>query len=93
MEEMTAMGWYDAQGNLSPGFKSTEQGAATSIWSATSPMLSDKGGCYCEDCDIAALFDPDVGPWKGVSPYAVDPAKAAALWSASEKMTGVTFAA
>ena len=91
MEEQVAMGWYDAQGNLNPGFKTVEQGAATSVWCATSPQLAGKGGVYCEDCDIAAVWQEGMPPFSGVRPHAIDRAKAAALWEVSEAMTGVRF--
>lgn len=39
-------------------YKTAEQGAATSVWCATSPQLEGKGGVYCMDCDIAELI-PD----------------------------------
>jgi hypothetical protein len=32
------------------GFKSLGEGAATSVWCATSRQLEDRGGVYCEDC-------------------------------------------
>jgi hypothetical protein len=32
-----------------------EQGAATSVWCATSTQLDGMGGVYCENCDIAPL--------------------------------------
>ncbi|MCW2818439.1 MAG: family NAD(P)-dependent oxidoreductase, partial [Marmoricola sp.] len=36
-EEMVALGWIDEQGNeIGEGFKDTEQGAATTVWAATS---------------------------------------------------------
>ena len=92
MEEQVAMGWYDAEGNLNPGFKIVEQGAATSVWCATSPQLAGKGGVYCEDCDIAAVLHDGMPPFTGVRPHAIDRAKAAALWTLSETMTGVRFA-
>ena len=44
MEEQIAMGWYDKDGNLNELFKTTEQGASTSIWCAVSPLLDGKGG-------------------------------------------------
>ena len=53
MDEQVAMGWFKPDGTLADIFKSTEAGAATSVWCATSPMLDGKGGVYCEDCDIA----------------------------------------
>jgi NAD(P)-dependent dehydrogenase (short-subunit alcohol dehydrogenase family) len=38
-------------------FKTTEQGAATSVWCATSPQLDGKGGVYCLDCDMAEVIE------------------------------------
>ncbi|WP_163151770.1 SDR family NAD(P)-dependent oxidoreductase [Bradyrhizobium uaiense] len=43
----------DGKLSVPEGFKSAEQGAATSIWCATSPRLNGVGGVYCEDFDIA----------------------------------------
>lgn len=91
MEEQIAMGWYDADGNVNPGFKTTEQGAATSVWCATSPQLDGEGGVYCEDCNIAAPWVEGMPMWSGVRPHAIDRNLAAELWLASEKMTGVRF--
>jgi NAD(P)-dependent dehydrogenase (short-subunit alcohol dehydrogenase family) len=91
MEEQVAMGWYDAEGNVHPGFKSVEQGAATSVWCATSPILAGKGGVYCEDCDIAALWVEGMSANAGVRAHAIDPEAAARLWTVSEAMTGVVF--
>ncbi len=91
MDEQIAMGWYDKDGNVNPLFKSTEEGAATSVWCAVSPLLEGEGGVYCEDCNIAKLWEDGMAPYSGVRPHAVDRARAAALWAASEAMTGVTF--
>ena len=91
MEEQTAMGWYDAEGNINPRFKSVEAGAATSVWAATSPLLEGMGGVYCEDCNIAALAGPDTPRGSGVLPHIRDEALAAALWAKSEEMTGIQF--
>ena len=38
-EEKRAMGWIDDQGRINERFKTTEQGAATSVWCAVSPSL------------------------------------------------------
>jgi len=58
-EEMVAMGWLNEDGSLSDlakaGFKSSTQGASTSLWAATSSQLDNKGGLYCENCDVANL--------------------------------------
>jgi len=71
-------------------FKTVEEGAATTIWSAVSPQLNGKGGVYCEDCDIAQLVAADSQLHGGVRPWAVDKAAAEALWTLSEKLTSVS---
>ena len=93
MEEQIALGWYDAAGNLNPLFKTVEQGAATSVWCAVSPLLEGHGGAYCKDCNIAAPWVEGTPPYTGVHPHVRDAAAAAAWWAASERMTGVRFEA
>lgn len=90
-EEMIALKWIDEDGKGNPGFKTTEQGAATQVWAATSPQLEGKGGVYCEDCDIAEPAQED-GPRVGVKDYAVDPEEAKRLWDLSVELTGVSGA-
>ena len=85
------MGWYKPDGSLIDIFKTVEQGAATSVWCATSPMLDGMGGVYCEDCDIAPMWAEGMSAYAGVRPHITDRALAAALWRLSEDMTGVTF--
>lgn len=93
MDEQIAMGWYKPDGTLVDIFKSTEAGASTSIWCAVSPLLEGEGGVYCEDCNIAAVWAEGMNPYSGVRPHAIDRDAAAKLWTASEEMTGVRFAA
>jgi NAD(P)-dependent dehydrogenase (short-subunit alcohol dehydrogenase family) len=92
MDEQIAMGWYDKDGNLNPLFKTVEQGAATSVWCAVSPLLEGEGGVYCADCNIAAPWVEGAPPYVGVHPHVRDAQNAADWWTVSEKMTGVTFA-
>lgn len=92
MEEQTAMGWFKPDGTPIDIFKSVEAGAATSIWCAVSPLLDGEGGVYCEDCNIAAVFTEGMNPYSGARPHILDRDAAAALWTASEAMTGVRFA-
>lgn len=100
MELFKQMGFFDDQGNMRPeilaGLKTIPQGATTTVWCATSPLLNDIGGVYCEDADIAELdlgnFGKDNGlGTRGVQPYSLDEASAKKLWDLSEKMTGVVF--
>ena len=71
-------------------FKSIPQGAATSVWSGVVAAADAVGGRYCEDCHVAEIVDdPDVRV--GVRAYALDPARAQALWARSEEMVGERF--
>ena len=90
-EEQIAMGWIDAEGNVNERFKSTEEGAATSVWCAVSPLLEGEGGVYCEDCSIGKLVEPDAPRVSGVAAHIRDEALAEALWAKSEELTGVRF--
>ena len=72
--------------------KTPQQGAATSVWCATSPKLKGMGGVYCEDCDIArALPGDDSKELHGVRPRATDPVAAGRLWQLSEQLTGAAI--
>ena len=65
-------------------FKSVEQGAATSVLLAASPLLDGIGGRYFEDCNEAVVVNRRGGPGRGgVAPYALDPANAERLWELS----------
>ncbi|GAB5413834.1 MAG: SDR family NAD(P)-dependent oxidoreductase [Congregibacter sp.] len=96
MEEMVAMGWIDEAGNTHATFKTPEQGASTTVWAATSPLLDGLGGLYCEDCEVASPTDKtsDMARFQGVNSHAVDPDEADKLWALSAELTGVdAFAA
>ncbi|MFD6334159.1 SDR family NAD(P)-dependent oxidoreductase [Streptomyces niveus] len=65
-------------------WKTTEQGAATSVFVAVSPLLEGIGGRYFEDVTEAG---PHVPPGNtGVADYALDPEAAARLWDVSQEM-------
>jgi NAD(P)-dependent dehydrogenase (short-subunit alcohol dehydrogenase family) len=69
-------------------FKTVEQGAATSVLLAASPLLDGVGGRYFENCNEAARVDRRGGPGRGgVAPYALDPANAERLWELSLNWT------
>lgn len=71
--------------------KTAQEGAATSVWCATSRTLDGMGGVYCEDCDIARVVPAD-SDGLGVRPYAIDQDLAERLWSLSLKLTAVQLA-
>ncbi len=87
IEEQRAMGWLDENDNPRDGFKSTEQGAATSVWAAVGDELDGVGGLYLEDCNQAVPWSQE-RPWNGVMPHALDPEAADRLWELSVKTVG-----
>ena len=87
IEEQRALGWIDENGKVRDGFKTTEQGASTSVWAAVGPELEGVGGLYLENCAQALPWTKDRG-WEGVMPYALDPASADRLWALSEEVVG-----
>jgi len=84
-DEMAAMGWFNPDGTVLDIFKTTEQGAATSVWAATAPELAGRGGLYLEDCAIG-LPAPPANRISGFSPHVADPEGAQRLWMASLAM-------
>jgi NAD(P)-dependent dehydrogenase (short-subunit alcohol dehydrogenase family) len=72
-------------------FKNVPQGAATSVWCGFVAPADAIGAHYCEDCHVAEIND-DAMSRVGVRSYALDPARAEALWRKSEEMVGEKFA-
>jgi NAD(P)-dependent dehydrogenase (short-subunit alcohol dehydrogenase family) len=68
--------------------KTPEQGAATSVLLATSPLLEGIGGRYFEDCNEALPMEEETAPMRGVADYALNENDAARLWDESERMVG-----
>ena len=62
-------------------WKTVEQGAATSVLLAASPLVEGVGGRYFEDCQEAVPYRPGVR--RGVAGHALDPGTAARLWQVS----------
>ena len=52
-EEQVKMGWINEAGAQNARFKTTEQGAATSIWAGVAAELEAISGRHLEDCAIA----------------------------------------
>jgi len=71
-------------------WKTIPQGAATTVWSGFRASGDEVGGRYCEDCHVAAVTD-DPSVREGVRAYAIDPARADALWAKSEQMVRERF--
>jgi NAD(P)-dependent dehydrogenase (short-subunit alcohol dehydrogenase family) len=101
IDDKKAMGLLDEAGQpiIDPDreLKTPQQGASTTVWAATSPLLADIGGVYLKNNDIApiddsaAAFSADIAEAEldtsgGVMPYAVDPESAQRLWYLSEQL-------
>lgn len=95
IEATIASGYRDADGKpiIDPedNKKTPQQGAATQVWCATSPLLDGKGGLYCENCEVAEAVPADSTALLGVRPWAIDPVLAERLWQVSAEMTGVSI--
>ena len=92
-KEMVALGWKKEDGSLSDlaakFFKSSTQGASTTLWCAVSKQLKDIGGVFCENCDIAErkkFIDKSQQRYFGVADYAIDSEEAEKLWNITEEM-------
>ncbi|MDQ0775039.1 NAD(P)-dependent dehydrogenase (short-subunit alcohol dehydrogenase family) [Streptomyces aurantiacus] len=94
-EELRAMGLIDESGRpiIDPAHekKTPQQGAATIVFAATSPLLADIGGIYLRNSDISELdddpspFDPQ-NPNSAVASHSIDPDSAQRLWDLSEEL-------
>jgi NAD(P)-dependent dehydrogenase (short-subunit alcohol dehydrogenase family) len=72
----------------SDGWKTPQQGAATSVLLAASPLLDGVSGRYFEDGNEAIRVADNNGYRSGVAPYALDPANAHRLWETSQRLLG-----
>ncbi|MBJ21306.1 MAG: SDR family NAD(P)-dependent oxidoreductase [bacterium] len=71
-------------------FKEITQGAATTVWAATTSEFDDRGGVYCEDCGVAPVIESsDMS--EGVMSWALDKEAANKLWVLSEEWSGQKF--
>ena len=76
------------------GKKTPQQGAATIVFAAASPLLAGIGGVYLKDNDISPLDDAadpnaqgaDLIRSQNVVPHSIDPHSARRLWEMSEQL-------
>lgn len=67
--------------------KTPEQGAATTVLLAASPLLDGVGGRYFEDCNEASQVARRPLDFSGgYAGYALDPGNAARLWEVSQRL-------
>jgi NAD(P)-dependent dehydrogenase (short-subunit alcohol dehydrogenase family) len=81
-----------ANGQPPFAWKTIPQGAATSVWAAFVAPAEKVAARYCENCQVSEITDGPISPVSpGVRSYALDPARAKALWAKSEEMVGERF--
>ncbi|TDD48321.1 SDR family NAD(P)-dependent oxidoreductase [Nonomuraea terrae] len=97
-DQLRAMGLIDESGRpiIAPGrgLKTPQQGAATIVFAATSPLLAEIGGVYLKDNDVSPLdedpkpivFGADQDVPADIVPHAIDPRSAQRLWELSEQL-------
>lgn len=95
LDSLRAQGLVDGQGDaiIDPeaGKKTIEQGAATLVFGAASPLLDGIGGVFLKDSDVAVLDDeerpltPDSIPADANSAM-LNPEDARRLWDLSEQL-------
>jgi NAD(P)-dependent dehydrogenase (short-subunit alcohol dehydrogenase family) len=94
LELFQKMGFVDADGNMllevADSLKTIPQGAATTVWCATSELLNGVGGVYCEDAEVAIVAD-DNEMSAGVKRYSLDRDNAKQLWEWTQAVTGINF--
>ena len=63
------------------------------MWAAVVAPSEAVGGRYCEDCHVAERLEGETASIirGGVRPYALDPERAKALWTMSERMVDERF--
>jgi NAD(P)-dependent dehydrogenase (short-subunit alcohol dehydrogenase family) len=67
--------------------KTPQEGAATSVLLAASPLLDGIGGRYFEDCNEATFVKNRPTDFSGgVAPYALDRGNASRLWELAEEL-------
>ena len=87
--QLRFVGAVDEQGlrlEVPPGWKTPQQGAATTVLLAASPLLEGVSGHYFEDSNEAVVVtepDPTMG---GVAPYALDANDADRLWDETVRL-------
>jgi NAD(P)-dependent dehydrogenase (short-subunit alcohol dehydrogenase family) len=87
--QLRFVGAMDEQGRrleVPPGWKTPQQGAATSVLLAASPLVQGVSGRYFEDCGEAVVVREGGDGMSGVALYALDGADAERLWEETARL-------
>jgi NAD(P)-dependent dehydrogenase (short-subunit alcohol dehydrogenase family) len=80
LRSVGAVDEHDRLIDVPPGWKSRQQGAATSVMLAASPLVQGVTGRYFDDCNEAVIATEPGDLSGGVAPYALDQNDADRLW-------------
>jgi hypothetical protein len=86
----TAEGWelQFAANHVPPGWKTPQQGAATMVLLAASPLVDGVTGRYFEDNNEAEITEPGAR-MSGLAAYAIDHGNADRLWDETHRLLGI----
>jgi NAD(P)-dependent dehydrogenase (short-subunit alcohol dehydrogenase family) len=77
---------HDRPMEVPPGWKTPQQGAATSVLLAASPHVQGVSGRYFENCNEAVVVTEPGDLSGGVAPYALDQNDADRLWDETTRL-------
>ncbi|KIF66697.1 oxidoreductase [Streptomyces sp. AcH 505] len=87
--QLRFVGAVDDQGrrlDVPPGWKTPQQGAATTVLLAASPLVEGVSGRYFEDCAEAVTVTGHGDGRSGVAAYALDAREADRLWDETTRL-------
>ena len=86
LRSVGAVDEHDRLLEVPPGWKTRQQGAATSVLLAASPLVEGVTGRYFDDCNEAVVVTEPGDLSGGVAPYALDQNEADRLWDETTRL-------
>ncbi len=86
LRSVGAVDEHDRPMEVPPGWKTRQQGAATSALLAASPLVQGVTGRYFDDCNEAVVVTEPGDLSGGVAPYALDQDEADRLWDETARL-------
>ena len=86
LRSVGAVDEHDRPMEVPPGWKTRQQGAATSVLLAASPLVEGVTGRYFDDCNEAVIVTEPGDLSGGVAPYALDQNEADRLWDETARL-------
>jgi hypothetical protein len=86
LRSVGAVDEHDRLVEVPPGWKSRQQGAATSVLLAASPLVRGVTGRYVDDCNEAVVATEPGDLSGGVALYALDQNDADRLWDETTRL-------